>query len=140
MLIRENAVDMVMTAHIFNKTIDPELPATLSPAAITGILREELGYSGVVITDDLQMGAISRHFSLEQAILHAVNAGNDILLFSGYFEPSAALGERVHALLMNHIRQGRISEERIRLSFQRIQALRLRLFLSPANLLPRWLR
>ena len=57
-----------MTAHIFNATLDPDYPATLSHATIEGVLRGELGYDGVVLTDDMQMGAIAQYYGFEQAI------------------------------------------------------------------------
>ena len=59
--------DVVMTAHIFNANLDPVYPATLSKPIITGLLREELGYDGVVMSDDLQMGAIRRYYGFETA-------------------------------------------------------------------------
>src|SRR5690606_10098573 len=71
-LIDAGLADAIMTAHIFNANWDSEHPATLSRAVITGILREELGYDGVVITDDMQMGAIRDFYGFEAAVVMSV--------------------------------------------------------------------
>lgn len=80
-LINQGLADSIMTAHVLNRHWDGDYPATLSPLILKGILREKLGYDGVVVTDDLHMGAlqtIPTHELMRQAIL----AGNDLLLFS----------------------------------------------------------
>ena len=81
-LIHGGMVDMVMTAHVFNRNLDPKWPATLSPSTITGLLRQRLGFSGVVIADDMQMGAIAEHYGLETALRQAIVAGVDIITFA----------------------------------------------------------
>ena len=81
-LLKENAVDAVMTAHIINRQIDPDYPATLSPLFIQNILREKLGFEGVVFSDDMQMGAITDSYSFDDSIIRAINAGCDFLIFS----------------------------------------------------------
>ena len=72
---------MVMTAHVFNRHLDPDWPATLSPSTITGLLRQRLGFDGVVMADDMQMGAIAERYSLETALRQAIVAGVDIIAF-----------------------------------------------------------
>jgi len=69
-----------MTAHIFNARLDPVDPATLSRATITGLLRGTLGHQGVVVTDDMQMGAITTRYGWETAVWKAIDAGVDLLL------------------------------------------------------------
>ena len=71
-----------MTAHIMNTDIDPDRPATLSPIFLEDILRDGLSYDGVIISDDMQMGAITSQFGFDEAIIKAVNAGCDLLIFS----------------------------------------------------------
>ena len=66
-----------MTAHVFNRTRDPRYPATLSRATITGLLRDELGWRGLVVSDDLRMGAIEQHYGLGEASVLALDAGVD---------------------------------------------------------------
>jgi beta-N-acetylhexosaminidase len=80
-LIKENRVDMIMTAHVFNKNLDPLYPATLSERVNTKLLRNLLGYKGVIVSDDMQMKAISEHYPLKESVTLAINGGVDILLF-----------------------------------------------------------
>jgi beta-N-acetylhexosaminidase len=116
-----------MTAHIFNATLDPDYPATLSHKTITGVLRGELAYDGVVITDDMQMGAIRDQFGFEQAIELAVNAGADIISVANntVYDPDAH--ERALAAIQQAVQAGRIAEARIEDSYHRILALKRRL-------------
>lgn len=80
-LLAAGMVEAVMAAHVVHRGLDPEgLPATLSPAMIQGLLRGQLGFSGVVISDDLQMRAISDHWSYGDAVCRAVGAGVDLLI------------------------------------------------------------
>jgi len=86
-LIEQNLTDTIMVAHVFNKNIDDKYPSSLSYKTVTEKLREELGYQGVVVTDDLQMYAISKHFTLEETIKLSINAGVDLLLFGNQLDP-----------------------------------------------------
>lgn len=73
---------MVMTAHVVNKILDSKgLPATLSYDMLTGLLRKTMGFDGVIISDDLQMQAISNHFTLEESLCLTINAGADMMIF-----------------------------------------------------------
>ena len=79
--LAENAV-MVMTAHVINRHLDASgLPATLSYPILTGLLREKIGFDGVIVSDDLQMQAISHHYDLKQSLCLSINAGADMLIF-----------------------------------------------------------
>ena len=122
-LIQEDMIDIVMTTHVFNKKLDPDYPATLSKNILTGILREQLGYDGVVMTDDLQMRAIKDHFGLEQAIELALDAGADIINVGNNMEYNEDICERIAGIMMDLVEKKRISEERIDLSFRRIEKL-----------------
>ena len=128
-LIRDGMIDMVMTAHVFNRNIDPEWPATLSPSTITGLLRQQLGFTGVVIADDMQMGAIVDHYGLETALRQAIVAGVDIITFANNnpraYEPDIA--PRAINIIAAMVEDGAISETRIDESIGRIQALKERL-------------
>jgi len=119
-LIHRKLCDMVMTTHIFNAKLDPHYPATLSHTIQTGILREKLGYKGVLISDDLQMKAISDYYSLEETVRLAINAGVDILTFGNNtaFEPekTAEIADIIYQLVESE----QISESRINESYQRI--------------------
>lgn len=80
-LINSKSVDMIMTAHVFNKNLDENYPATLSYKINEELLRQKMKYNGVIISDDMQMNAISKHYSLKEATTLAINSGVDILLF-----------------------------------------------------------
>lgn len=123
-LLRSNLIDTIMTAHIINKNLDEEFPATLSKKIIGNILRKDIGYNGVVISDDLLMGAIVKKYSFENSIILAINAGVDILLFSKeYYEGKLVLDE-VIKIVKNAVMRGEISKERIQESYNRITLLK----------------
>ena len=116
---------MVMVAHIMHRALDANNPATLSPAIVTGLLREKIGWQGVVVTDDMQMGAITAETtSLRETVRRAVLAGSDILLFGNNLEHDPHLVRKVHGLLVDLVRSGEIAEERVALSYQRIMQLK----------------
>ena len=127
-LIRKGLCDMVMTAHIFNRSLDPKYPATLSQATIGGLLRGQLGFDGVVVTDDMMMKAISDHFGLETAIEKAVHAGADILLFgNNSYKYDPEIMQKAFDTLKSLVTSGRISAGRIDESYRRISAMKSRL-------------
>lgn len=117
---------MVMPGHLFHARLDPELPATLSRMVVTGLLRQGLGWQGVVISDDMQMKAISGRYGLRDAILLAVRAGVDILLYGNNLDWEEGLPEKVFATLRGLVDDGSISVERVRKSWERISALHAR--------------
>ena len=118
---------MVMTGHLFNSALDPELPASLSKRVVTDLLRRDLGWQGVVVTDDMQMRAITSQFTQKQAVRLAVLSGTDILLSGNNLAHSPDEAQKLHAILMDLVKQGEISEERMYQSWQRIRALKMRL-------------
>lgn len=115
---------MVMVGHLYDNRLDAAHPATLSRPTIDGLLRRDMGWRGVVITDDLQMGAITERYPLEEVVFRAVDAGADILLFGNNLRWQPDLTARVHATLTDLVQTGRISEDRIRQSYQRIARLK----------------
>ena len=123
-LIRTGLADVVMTAHVFNSRLDPDFPATLSHAVITGILREKLGFDGVVISDDMQMGAVVEEYGFEEAVERAVNAGVDILTFANNSVFDKDIASKAVLTIKSLIRKGRIAEIRIHESYQRINKLK----------------
>lgn len=125
-LIEQGLCDMVMTAHTFNTRLDPDYPATLSKATIDGILRKKLGYRGVVVSDDLNMGAIVRHYSYETAVEKAVNAGVDLLVVANDKLYTPDVAPRSIELLLKMVESGRIGRERIDEACGRIMALKER--------------
>ena len=123
-LIEQGKVDAVMTAHIFDANLDAELPATLSPAIIDGLLRQQLGYDGVVISDDMQMRAITDLFRLDKAFELAIVAGIDIIAVANNLTYSGTIPDRFITTVHRLLEKGVITEERINQSFQRIMRLK----------------
>jgi len=119
-LIRQGKADMVMTAHIFNGKLDPVWPATLSEKALKGLLRGQMGYEGVVISDDLQMKAIAARYGLEATIRQAILAGVDILLFANNSVYEEDISARAAAMIRALVEKGAIPRERIDESYRRI--------------------
>ncbi|WP_246073071.1 glycoside hydrolase family 3 N-terminal domain-containing protein [Paenibacillus dokdonensis] len=121
----DNGVEMIMTAHIAFPAVDNEhvislkdgssvpIPATLSKKVLTGLLRDELGYQGIIISDAFTMDAIAQHFGENKAVVRAVSAGVDIILMPQ--DPAAA-----HQTLVNAVRNGTIPAENIHASVKRI--------------------
>jgi beta-N-acetylhexosaminidase len=126
-IIQAGQADAVMTAHVFNANLDPEYPATLSKPTITGILREELSYDGVVISDDMQMGAIADHYGFETAIQKSIEAGVDIIAIANNSVYEEDIAARTIALIKQLVQDGRMDEARIHESYQRIQQLKSKL-------------
>jgi beta-N-acetylhexosaminidase len=123
-IIKRGMADMVMTAHVMNADIDDAYPASLSQKHIQGNLRGRLGYKGVVVTDDLQMGAVSARFPLEETVVQAVNSGSDILLFANFYNPDPDIPEKVKEIVLQALGDGRIKEERINEAYNRIVKLK----------------
>jgi beta-N-acetylhexosaminidase len=117
----------VMTAHIFNAKLDPELPATLSRRIIGGILREQYQFDGVVFSDDMEMGAISSRYGLETALYHAIDAGVDIVTFANNVIYQPDVGRKALGIIKRFVQEGKISEERIAQSCRRILAMKKKL-------------
>lgn len=116
----KNQADAVMVAHILLSRIDPVFPASLSRTIITNILRNQMGFIGVVITDDMTMGAITRNFNLSYAAVQSINAGSDIILVSRGYDNEVNL---INAL-KNAVINGTIPIERIDESVYRILKLK----------------
>lgn len=129
-LLGKGKVDAIMTAHVFNARLDPDLPATLSPAVVTGLLRQTLGYDGVVISDDMQMRAITDHYSLEKAFELAILAGVDIIAvanniaYTNNITYAGTISDRFVATVMRLLDEQVIDEARIEQSYRRILKLK----------------
>jgi beta-N-acetylhexosaminidase len=126
-LIQAGLADAVMTAHIFNANLDPKYPATLSPAVITGLLRQRLGYEGVVISDDMQMGAIRDLWSFPEALRRTIEAGVDIIAIANNLVYEPDVTARAIQIISDLVAKGTLSRERIKQSYTRITALKQRL-------------
>jgi beta-N-acetylhexosaminidase len=124
-LIASGKVEMIMTAHVYNANLDT-FPATLSKIIMHDILREQLGWQGIIISDDMHMGAIAQHYGLEIAIEKAINAGVDILMFSNnsrdFYDAEAA--SKAIATIKKLLKEGKITEAQIEKSYQKIMKLK----------------
>lgn len=131
-----NGVDSIMTAHIAVPALDdPALPATLSPKILTGVLRDDLGFKGIIVTDALDMGGIAHGFTVGDASVRALEAGADVLLMPS--DPKAAIDAVVAA-----VKSGRLTEKRLDESVMRILTAKARVGLGAGaqvdvNLIPK---
>jgi beta-N-acetylhexosaminidase len=112
-------VAALMTAHVIFEAIDPKFPATMSRAVLRGILRDRLGFKGVIVSDDLGMKAVAAHYSLEEALVRGANAGVD--LFCIGHEP--AVQRRAIDLLARAIERGEVSLDTIEAANERLEVL-----------------
>lgn len=120
-LINSNSVNMIMTAHVFNSKLDAKYPCTLSHNVNTKLLRQKMGFDGVIVSDDLQMKAISKHYTLKETVTLSINSGVDLLLFGNQ------LGEQnideLIETIFTQVKNGSISYENIVASNKRINKL-----------------
>jgi beta-N-acetylhexosaminidase len=127
-LIAGGYADFVMVGHLIDTKVDPSgVPSSFSKIWIDDILRAQLGFTGVVITDDLEMGAIREHYDLEETVVRAVDAGVDVLLFSNTAKPRASLADEVRGILVAHAEADPAFKARIEQSYARIVALKQRI-------------
>ena len=114
----------IMTAHVANQNLDPDFPATLSKKIITGILREKLGFQGVIFSDDMQMQAVNDHFGFETLLEKSILAGVDVLVFGNNLKYDEQIPTKAIELISKMVKDGTISRDRIEQSYQRIIAIK----------------
>jgi len=114
----------VMTAHVFNARLDSSMPATLSNPIIQGILRDRYNFDGVVFSDDMQMKAIRSYYGLETAILHAIRAGVDVLVFANNSIFDEDIAQKASTIIRELVEDGKISRQRIDRSYRRIMRIK----------------
>ncbi len=125
-LNNDGLLKAVMVAHVINKNVDENYPATLSKIFLQNILRKQIGFDGVIISDDMQMGAISKNYNLDDAVIKSINAGIDMIMISndspsGYDKDLAL---KIRDIIFNAVKNGNIREQRIIESFDRILNLK----------------
>lgn len=114
-------IDLIMTAHVAYPKIDKSgLPATISPEIISNILRKKMNYDGVIITDDLEMGAIEQTYGIGEAAVRAIAAGSDIVIVGW----SKNKQKEVYDALLKAARSGKISQKRLDEAVERVTKLR----------------
>lgn len=126
----EAGVDAIMTAHIIFPAVATDgLPATLSPKVLQGLLRDKLGYQGVVVTDAMEMKAISDHYGVEKGLIMSIQAGADVVLVTESFAQQQSL----HAAVVKAVNDGQIPLGRIDDAVRRITALKIKRGLVPGK-------
>ncbi len=124
--IATRASSLVMTAHVVVDAFDPRRPATLAPAVLTALLREELGFGGVAVTDCLEMDALAQHGGTVRGAVEALAAGADLLLVSHHVE----LAAEAASTIVEGVESGRLPRARLFEAHARVAALRARLAAS----------
>lgn len=115
-----NNVDAIMLAHILLPKLDPDYPASFSEAIIEGILRMEMNYDGVIVTDDMTMGAVAENYNISEVAVKSIQAGSDIVLVCNNFLTE----ETVLKTILSAVETGKISSEQIDESVYRILKLK----------------
>ena len=125
-LIATGTADSILVGHLLNKQLDPNRPASLSPAVVTGLLRDKLGWHGPVVSDDMQAVAISSRYGRDESVALALEAGLDLLVFGNQQVYDTNIVDETLDNVLNLVRSGRITEARIDQSVARVDALRPR--------------
>ncbi|MDD3344677.1 MAG: glycoside hydrolase family 3 N-terminal domain-containing protein [Sulfurospirillaceae bacterium] len=123
-LITYEKLDAVLMSHVMQKELDDKFPALMSSNIIQKLLREKMHFEGVVFADNLRTSSIPMQFDFKQRIIKSVNAGVDILVFSNYFADNASMPFAVQKILLDAVKTGEISKERMMLSYTRIKAFK----------------
>jgi beta-N-acetylhexosaminidase len=131
-LIARDLADSIMTAHVFNGRLDRRYPATLSAPTITGLLRRRLGFGGVVVSDDLRMGAIEQRYGIDRAAVLTLRAGADLALIADDRLPD---GRSAAEVALDAVRRavgaGRLPFDRIVSALTHLRALKARADAGP---------
>lgn len=123
-LLGQGFNQVIMSSHIYNKHLDAEHPATLSKSIITGLLRQKLGFDGIIVSDDLQMGAITSKYGLDKAIILALNAGINLLCFGNNLAKDLVSAEQVYGIVKTAIEKGELDINHLEENFNRIQTFK----------------
>lgn len=127
-IIKDDPTDMIMVGHLIHPRFsDGDRPASLSRTAIKDVLRDQLDYRGLVVSDDLDMGAIRNRYGVAEAAVMAVEAGNDIVIIANTKAPDPFVADKVVAAIARAVAEGRISREAIEQSYNRILSVKNRL-------------
>ncbi|TKB06272.1 glycoside hydrolase family 3 protein [Desulforhopalus sp. IMCC35007] len=123
-LINTGLVDAIMVGHLYHKEMDPHFPATLSRRIVTDLLRHEMHYTGIVISDDMQMKAITDRFGLAKACVMAIAAGVDMVIIGNNIDYDAEIFSRIHTSALQAIDNGTLSEDRVRSAWTQVNTLK----------------
>ncbi len=110
----------VMTTHVFNKNIDCKHPLSLSQKSIQGLLQDKMEFDGIIFSDDLNMGALAKHYAWEDVLVNSINAGTDVLVIGNNLSYNPDVAKQSIQIIKNAVADGRISEQRINDSYTKI--------------------
>ena len=123
-LIKDESIKAIMTSHLIHKKLDPNLPATLSSKVLNDLLRRNMGFNGVIISDDPSMGAISKYYNLKETLLLMIEAGVDMFCFGNNLYYDENLLKKVFNILVELYEEKQISENQIYMAYNRIMTLK----------------
>lgn len=123
-LIQQELADCIMPGHLFHHGLDPKYPTTLSSAVIDGMLRKSMGFDGLVITDDLQMQAISDRYGLEESVCLALGAGVDMIVIGNNLQYNPGLLNRIIPAVLTAVKEGRLAEAKIHEALLRVEKIK----------------
>jgi beta-N-acetylhexosaminidase len=123
-LIESRTIRGIQTSHSTNTNIDVDWPGSLSNKTVSGLLRDSLGFEGVVFSDDLQKPIITTNFDLETTIQQSINAGVDVLVFGNNHQYDPKIVSKVIQIIQKLLKEGKIEPETIQQSLERIDKLK----------------
>ena len=126
-LINENFVDSIMISHIYNSNFDKKFPSSLSYNTIQKLLKEKLNYQGLVVTDDLQMNAITSNYDFETSIVNAINAGSDIVILGNNLKYNPNAAKEFNDTVYYAVKKGKIKRSQINKSHKKIMQIKKKL-------------
>ncbi len=127
LLIDSGDAEAIMVGHLMNRNLDTIYPATLSKATLHELLREELHFTGLIVSDDMQMKAITNHYGLEEACCKALSAGIDLLIIGNNLIHDPGILPKIKDAVEEAVHRGNISERRIEEAFGFVQKFKLSL-------------
>jgi len=117
----------VMVAHVFNRNVDMQRPLSLSRQNVTENLKEKLNFQGIVFSDDLQMGALTKQLSWHDIVVDAINAGNDVLVIGNNLSHDPEIADKTLKIILRALKDGEIDPRRIEESYQKIMKIKEKL-------------
>jgi len=126
-LIDNDCIPAIMTSHLFHKGLDSELPATLSSKILTDLLRNKMGFDGVIISDDPEMGAIANHYDLKTVLQLMISASVDIFCFGNNLIYDPSIVQKIYSTIVELLDEGSITIAQIKNSYKRIMNLKTRI-------------
>ncbi len=123
-LFEQRTIRAIQVSHATNGNIDSTWPGTFSHSTVSGLLRDSLGFEGVVFSDDLQKPIITSNYNLETSILQSINAGVDVLVFGNNFKYDEDIAQKAIAIIQKLLKEGKIKPETIEAALSRIDQLK----------------